>query len=93
MADPTRRAQAGLARGHLAHELVRVQAALHQELAFGLVDQLDRLRRRGFAVRHVDDFVATDIETMLAGNAGNLGGRSHEDRNNDARFRCFNGAA
>src|SRR5215472_806260 len=29
VADAARRAQAGLARGHLAHELVRVQAALH----------------------------------------------------------------
>src|SRR6266511_3754728 len=89
----TRGAQAGLARGHLAHELVRVQAALHQELAFGLVDQLDRFCRRGVAVGHVDDLEAVDIETMLAGDAGNLGGRSHEDRFDDARFRRLDGAA
>src|SRR5262245_6117828 len=59
VADPPRRAQAGLARRHLAHELVRVQAALHQQLALGLVDQLDGLRRCGFAVGHIDDLEAS----------------------------------
>src|SRR5262245_8985133 len=93
VADAPRRAQAGLARRHLAHELVRVQAALHQQLAFGLVDQLDRFCRRGVAVRHVDDLVAADIETMLASDGRNLRDRSDENRNDDPGFRRLDGAA
>src|SRR5262249_23612846 len=93
VADPPLRAQAGLARRHLAHELVRVQAALHQELAFGLMDQLDPLRRRGVAVRHVDKFEALDIEPMLARDSFDLAGRSNEDGFDDPRFRRLDGAA
>ncbi len=80
VADTPRRTQAGLARGHLAHELVGVQAALHQQLAPGFVDQLDGLCRRRFAVRHIDDLEAVDIETVLASHSGDLRGRTDEDR-------------
>src|SRR5262245_47404380 len=93
MADPPRRAQAGLARSHLAHELVRVQAALHQQLALGRVDQLDRLCRCRFAVGHVDDLEAIDVETMLASDGCNLRDRSDEDWFDNAGFRRFDGAA
>ena len=44
--DATRGAQPGLSRRHLAHQLIGMQAALHQQLALGLADELDRLRRR-----------------------------------------------
>ena len=93
MADPARRAQAGLARGHLAHELVGVQAALHQQLALGFVDQLDRLCRGRLAVRGVDDLEAIDVDPVLAGHGGNLRGRTDQDRNDDAGFRRLDGAA
>src|SRR5262249_20147133 len=73
--------------------LVRVQAALHQELAFGRVDQLDRLCRRGVAVGHVDDLEALDIEMMLAGHGGNLRDRSDENGNDDPGFRRLDRAA
>ena len=44
VADPARGAQPVLG-GHRAHELIGVQAAFHQQLAFALADQLDGLRR------------------------------------------------
>ena len=55
MANPTGRTQTGFAGSHFAHELVGVQAALHQELAFGFMNELDRLCRRRLAVWHVDN--------------------------------------
>jgi hypothetical protein len=87
VADPPFRAQTGLARRHLAHELVRVQAALHEQLALGLVDQLHRLCRRGVAVRYVDELETADVETMLASDGGNFSRRSDEDRDDDPGFR------
>ena len=83
VADPPRGAQAGLSRGHRAHQLVGVQAALHQELALGLANQLDALCRGRLAVRHVDDLIAVDGKAMLAGHAGDFGGRPHQDRDDD----------
>ena len=62
MADPPCCAQAGLARGYLTHELVRVQAALHQELAFGFVDKFNCLCRCRFAVGHVDNLKTIDVQ-------------------------------
>ncbi len=69
VADPARGAQAGLAGRHLAHEFVGVQAALHQELALGLVDELDRLCRCGVAVRRVDNLKTLDIEPWCCATA------------------------
>src|SRR5262249_9059887 len=66
---------------------------LHQELAFGRVDQLDRLCRRGVAVGHVDDLEAVDVETMLAGDGCNLRDRSDEDWFDNAGFRRLDRAA
>src|SRR5262249_41938010 len=91
--DAPFRAQASLARRHLAHQLVRVEAALHQELAFRLLDELHRLRRRRMAMRNVDDLEATDVETMLAGYGLNFGGRPDKDGNDDAGVRRFDRAA
>ena len=51
VADPPLGAQAGGRRRDLAHQLVGVQAALHQQLALALADQRDGLRRGGVAVR------------------------------------------
>ena len=70
VADPARSAQAGLAGGHLAHQLVRVQAPLHQELAFALVDQLHGLGRGRVAVRRVDDLETTDVEPVALRHGG-----------------------
>jgi hypothetical protein len=42
---------------------------------------------------HVDDLEATDVETVLAGDSANLGGRSDKDGNDDAGVRRFDRAA
>jgi hypothetical protein len=51
MADPPRRTNAGLARNHGAHQLVGMQAALHQRFGSTLPYQLDCFRSRIMAVR------------------------------------------
>ena len=40
------------------HQLVGMQAALHQELALACADQLHGLRRRRLAMRRIDDLEA-----------------------------------
>ena len=57
------------------------------------VDQLDRLRGRRFAMRHVDDLEAVDIEAVLARHCRDLGGGPDQDRNDDAGLRRLDGAA
>jgi hypothetical protein len=93
MADPPRGAQAGLARGHLAHQFVGVQAALHQKLALGFADEFDPLYRGRSAVGYVDDLEAVDPKAVFARNRGNLGGRPHQDRNDEASFGGFDRTA
>ncbi len=51
VADPPGGANAGFARHHGAHQLVRVQAALHQGLCLPLPDELDGLGPGIMAVR------------------------------------------
>ena len=50
------------------------------------MNEFDRGGRRSIAVRHIDDFVFCDIETVLAGDSLDLGSRTNQDRNNDAGF-------
>ena len=54
----------------------RVQAALHQQLGLALANQLDRLRRRGMAVRRVDDPRAAEIDAARARDLPDLRGRA-----------------
>ena len=65
VADPASRAQTRLACDDLAHELVGVQAALHQELGLASADQLHGLDGGGMAVRRVDDLERRDVEAAL----------------------------
>ena len=51
----------------LAHQLVGVQAALHQQFALGLVNELDGLGGGCLAVRRVDDLEAADVDAVLGG--------------------------
>ena len=62
MADPAGGAQARLAGHDLAHQLVGVQAALHQELGPAGADQLHGLGGSGVAVRHVHDLEGRDVD-------------------------------
>ena len=67
-----------------AHQLVGMQAALHQSFALARMDHFDRLRGRGLAVRGIDDLIACDVQAMLGGGVPDLGGGPHEDRLDDA---------
>jgi hypothetical protein len=75
------------------HQLVGVQAALHQQLVLGFSDQLDSFGCRCLAVGHVDDLVSVDAKAMLTGDCRNLGGWTYQDRNDNAGFRRFDRAA
>src|SRR3954466_12156131 len=66
-----------------------MQAALHQQLALGFVNQRHRLRRGRLAVRGINELEAIDIDPMLARHGGNLPGRTDQDRNDDAGFGCL----
>ena len=80
VADPARGAQAGLLGHDRAHQLVRVQAALHQELGPAGANQLDGLGRGGVAVRRVHELELPDLEPELLRHAADLVGRPDQDR-------------
>src|SRR6185295_11360556 len=61
-------------------ELVRVQAALHQELGLALAHELDRLGRGGVAVRRVDDPRLSQVEARLLRDLLDRRFRTDEDR-------------
>src|SRR4029077_18449026 len=61
-----------------------MQAALHQGLALGLVDQLHGLCGRVFAVRRVNDLETTDIDIVLARHGGDSRRRPDQDGNDEA---------
>ena len=93
MADAAGRAQPGLAGRHRRHQLIGMQAALHQELALRLMNELHAFCRSGVAVRDVNDFDRADIETMLTGHGSDLSGRTDKNWNNDAVLRTIHRAA
>jgi hypothetical protein len=93
VANPPRRAQAGLGRSHLAHQLVRVQAALHQQVTLSLSNQLDSPRRSGVAVRRVDDLIARDVKVELARDIRDLCRGPDQNRFDDAGLGGVDGAA
>ena len=93
MAEPSFGAQAGRAGGDAVHQLIGVQAALHQELAFALADELNRLIRRGVAVRRVDNFEAADVEPVRASDGGNFRNGPHENGDDDAGVRSLDRAS
>jgi hypothetical protein len=68
-----------LAHHHLGHELVGVQAALHQGFCLAATDDLDR-RRGGMTVRHISQAIWPDVQAELPGHRANLGLRSNQDR-------------
>src|SRR4029077_3094713 len=70
-----------------------MQAALHQQLAFSLVNEFDRLRGRGFAVVDVDDFELPDVEPVLARDRRVLAGRTNQDRLDKSGLRSVYAAA
>ncbi len=80
MADPPRRADAGVPRDHGAHQLVGMQAALHQGLGFPLPDELDRFGGRIVAVRRLHQREARYVGFRLLRRVANARGRPDQDR-------------
>jgi hypothetical protein len=93
VADAPRSAQTRLAPHHRAHQLVGVQAALHQRQGLALAHQFHGLFRRGLAVRRVDDRVRRDIDLVLARQRLDPRARTDQDRCNEAQRRRLDRAA
>jgi hypothetical protein len=70
VANPPRRPQACRGGGHRAHELVGVKAALHEQLAFRLMDQFDALCGRFVGVNRVDQLEPADVNRVLPRQCG-----------------------
>ena len=86
MADPPLRPQSGARCRHFPHEFVGVKAALHQELALALADQLYRAGRRCMAVRGIDDLPPRKVEIVLRRNSSDFCFRSDKHRNDQSGF-------
>ncbi|MNQ99874.1 hypothetical protein D3C85_1156260 [compost metagenome] len=67
VADPARGAQAGFPLDHRAHQLVGVQAALHQRLGLAFAHQFHRAGGGGLAVGRVLDGQSADVDAVLRG--------------------------
>jgi hypothetical protein len=93
MADAPIGSQAAHLRRDGAHQLIGVQTALHQHLAFGGVDQLDALGGCFLAMRGIDNLEAGDVETVLGGRIHDLPFRPDEDRPDDAGLCTLDSAA
>ena len=79
MADPPLGADAGIAGNHRGHQLIGVQAALHQRRSLGLPHQRDRLGGRIVAVRRLDDRQVGDVDAIARRHVANA--RRRADQN------------
>src|SRR5215212_7203107 len=69
-----------------------MQAALHQGLAFALMDHFDRLGRCGFTVRDVDNLETCDVQIVPRGRVLDLRCRTHQDWLDDPGLSGLHGA-
>jgi hypothetical protein len=93
MADAPIGPQPALFGGDGPHELIGMQAALHQHLGLRRVDQFDRSGSCFFAVRHVDELESRYVDGVLGGDARDLVGGPDQDRLDDSGFCGVGGAA
>ena len=70
-----------------------MQAALHQQFALRLADDLDRFGGCRVAVRHIDDLRAFKRDAVLLGNRLDLVGRTDQHSFDDARLGRLDRAA
>jgi hypothetical protein len=87
VAYPARGAQAGIALHHRGHQLVGVQAPLHQRLGLALAHELHRGLRRGDAVRRVDDRDAGEVDAALLGDRADARRGADQERDDQAHLR------
>ena len=93
MADAPFRPQPSARGGHLAHQLVGVKAAFHQELALPRPYQLDRLSRSRMAVGRIDQFEFPDIDLGVARDIADFCLRSDQKRLDQTRLGRLDGTA
>ena len=65
---PAGGANAGLSRHYSAHQLISVQAALHQRLDLAGCHKLYRLGGRVFTMLGIHELDRTDVDVRLCGN-------------------------
>ena len=81
------RPEPGVLLDDRAHELVGVQAALHQHLGAALPHELHRPSRARVTVRGVLDLVLVDVEVEVLRDAADPVGGTDEDGPEDASVR------
>ncbi len=86
MTDAALGADAGFARHHCGHDLVRVQAALHQRLGAALAHERHSARRGAVTVLGGDDGEFADVELGGGSDGANLGFRANQNRLDQAHF-------
>ncbi len=90
MADAARGAQPGLAPHHRGHELVGVQAALHERLGLALAHPLHGCCRGRLAVGCVDDRHGREIDAACGGDGLDPLARAEENRRDQSKPRSLN---
>ena len=79
VADAPCGADAGVFVNHLAHQLIGVETALHQRIGFTGTNELHGLRRRGVAVRSVDELQRGNVEAERSGERADAALRPDEN--------------
>ena len=86
VADPPRGAQTVFLGDHLAHQLVGMQAALHDSIDVAAMRELYRAGRRRVAMRLIDDLDAGQVELELLGQRANPLLRADQQRDHQPQI-------
>ena len=93
VADPAGRPNAGLSRHHSAHQLIGVQAALHERLDLARRDQLYGLGGRVFTMLGIHELERTDVDVRLPGNCPHSLHRTYKDGVHQPQIRRLDHSA
>ena len=93
MADASAGAQSGLALHHRGHDLIGVEAPLHQHLGLAFACQANGGFGRRHAVRRIDDFEGRDVDSELGSDRRDACAWPDQDGTDQAQLRGFDGAA
>ena len=92
VADAARCPKAGGLGCDAPHQLIRVKAALHQDFAFPLMDELHAFFRRVFAMRRRDDLEAAYVQAKFLRDRFDFLRRPNKHRLDELGFRGLEGA-